>query len=85
MPGKYTPLENYLRGLPISQREVTLNFYQIERILKNKLPASAHQHQAWWANEKKGSHVEAHAWLDASWKVDTVNFNSKWVLFKRAK
>ena len=47
MPGKYTPLENYLRSLPISQREVTMNFYQIERVLNAKLPASAHQYQAW--------------------------------------
>ena len=33
MAGKYTPLENYLRDLPESQREVTLRFGQIERIL----------------------------------------------------
>ncbi len=29
MAGKYTPLENYLRALPTSQREVTLGFEQI--------------------------------------------------------
>ena len=42
MAGKYTPLENYLRDLPDSQREITLGFEQIERILNDKLPPSAY-------------------------------------------
>jgi hypothetical protein len=33
MAGKYTPLENYLRDVPKSQREVTLRFEEIEGIL----------------------------------------------------
>ncbi len=49
MPGKYSPLEEYLRNLPAGQREVKLSFTQIEGILKSKLPASA-QEQSWWAN-----------------------------------
>jgi hypothetical protein len=36
MAGKYTPLENYLRDLPESQREVTLRFEEIERILNSR-------------------------------------------------
>jgi hypothetical protein len=83
MAGKYTPLEVYLQGLPASQREITLSFEQIERILKAKLPPSAYQYQAWWANQKTGSHVEAYAWMDAGWKVETVNFSNKWVRFVR--
>ena len=84
MAGKYIPLENYLASLLVSQREVTMNFYQIERILNAKLPASAHQYQAWWRNQKEGTHVEAQAWLDAGWKSDTVNFTSKWVRIRPA-
>jgi len=57
MAGKYTPLERYLRALPPSQREDTLPFAQIERILNDELPPSAYNHQAWWSNQvKKGSH-----------------------------
>ena len=86
MAGKYTPLEHYLRGLPESQREVTLPYAQIERILNDKLPPSAHKHQAWWANQvKTGTHVESQAWMDAGWKVDSVNFNQKWVRFHRGR
>lgn len=85
MSGKYTPLENHLAGLPSDKRDVTLSFEHIERIIKDKLPASATKHRAWWANEKDGVHVSAHAWMDAGWKVDTVNFNQKWVRFLRGK
>jgi hypothetical protein len=77
MAGKYTPLENYLRDLPESQREVTLGFEQIEGILKSKLPASAYEYWAWWANEKEGNHVNARAWANAGWKVESVDFNRK--------
>jgi hypothetical protein len=85
MAGKYTPLENYLHDVSLSQRELTLPFEQIERILNDKLPPSAYQYQAWWANQMQGSHVEAQAWLHVSWRVDTVNFNQKWVRFRREK
>ena len=63
MAGKYTPLENYLRDLPDSQREITLGFEQIERILNDKLPPSAYEYWAWWAN--------------AGWKVEKVDFNTE--------
>jgi hypothetical protein len=56
MAGKYTPLEKYLRDLPDSQREVTLRFEQIERILKDKLPSSAYEDRRWWECEKEGNH-----------------------------
>lgn len=83
MAGKYTPLEQYLRGLPENQREITLSFEQIERILNDTLPPSAHQHQAWWANEIAGSHVHAHAWMNAGWLVETPHLNEKWVRLTR--
>jgi hypothetical protein len=77
MAGKYTPLEKYLRQLPASQQEVTLGFEEIERIIKAKLPPSAHDYKEWWANEKEGNHVNARAWANAGWKVESVDFNRK--------
>jgi hypothetical protein len=79
MAGKYTPLENYLRDLPESQREVTLRFEQIERILNDRLPPSAYEYQAWWAKEKEGNHVNARSWSNAGWKVESLDFSEKWV------
>jgi hypothetical protein len=79
MTGKYTPLEHYLRDLPGTQREVTLRFEQIERILNDKLPSSAYEDRRWWDHETEGNHVKKRAWANAGWKVDAVNFNEKWV------
>ena len=83
MPGKYTPLEHHLAALPPGQSEVTLTFAQIERILHAKLPPSAYKHPEWWANTAKGSHVEAQAWLNAGWQVESFNQREKWVRFRR--
>lgn len=77
MAGKYTPLENYLRGLPEDQREITLGFAEIERILKDKLPPSAYGYEAWWAHEKEGNHVNLRAWSNAGWKIDSLDLKRK--------
>jgi hypothetical protein len=77
MAGKYTPLENYLRDLPESQREVSLGFEQIEIILDAKLPPSAYEDRRWWDHETEGNHVNKRAWANAGWKVESVDFNRK--------
>ncbi|MGE5464869.1 MAG: hypothetical protein ACM3PS_16015 [Syntrophothermus sp.] len=83
MPGKYTPLEKYLRELPADQKEVVLSFEQIEDIIHGKLPSSAYGYLEWWENEKEGNHVNSRAWANAGWKVETVNFLEKWVRLVR--
>lgn len=85
MPGKYAPLENYLRNIPKSQSAVALGFEQIEKILNDKLPASAYEYWAWWANEKEGNHVNARAWANAGWKVESVDFQKKQVNLVRVR
>jgi hypothetical protein len=85
MAGKYTPLENYLRDLPESQREVTLRFEQIERILNAKLPSSAYEDRRWWDHEKEGNHVNTRSWANAGWKVESLDVNEKRVKLARAR
>jgi hypothetical protein len=85
MSGKYTPLENYLRGLPLNQRELVLSFEEIERIINAKLPSSAYGYQQWWDNEREGNHVNARAWASAGWKIENVDFNQKRVKLVRAR
>jgi hypothetical protein len=85
MAGKYTPLENYLRELPVSQKEVTLGFEQIEEILKNKLPASAYEDQRWWEHETEGNHRNTRSWSNAGWRVESLDINAKWAKFVRAR
>lgn len=77
MAGKYAPLEKYLRDLPDGHKEVTLGFEQIERIINAKLPASAYGYRQWWENEKEGNHVNARAWINAGWEVESVDFDRK--------
>jgi hypothetical protein len=83
MAGKYTPLGNYLRNLSSSQKEVTLPFEQVERIISDKLPASAYRYHAWWSNEKDPHQPEKQAIANAGWKVETVSFSQKWVRLVR--
>jgi hypothetical protein len=77
MAGKYTSLEQYLRVIPATQKEVTLSFEQIEQIIHARLPPSAYEYQQWWDNEKEGNHVNARAWADAGWKIQSVDFHRK--------
>lgn len=83
MPGKYTPLEKYLRDLPASKKEVTLSFEQIENILKSKLPASANEDRRWWDHETEGNHINKRAWATAGWRIDGLNVSKKRVKFRR--
>ena len=83
MTGKYDALEQYLRGLPTSQEDVTLTFTLIEQILNESLPASAQQESDWWGNQKQGTYVESISWMDAGWLVDIVDLHEKWVRFVR--
>jgi len=80
---KYTPLKTYLKDLPPETCDITLSFDQIERIINDRLPVSASQHVAWWENELEGSHVQAHAWMDAGWVVGSINLPAIWVRFLR--
>jgi hypothetical protein len=82
--GKYAPLENYLRHLPASQREVTLAFEQIEGILKDKLPSSAYEDRRWWDHEKEANHISPRAWSNAGWKIENLDVNQKRVKLIRA-
>jgi hypothetical protein len=81
--GKYTPLENHLRDLPEGQREVSLRFEQIEKILNGKLPSSAYEDRRWWDHETEGNHVSKRAWANAGWKIESLDVNKKRVKFIR--
>jgi len=83
MAGKYTPLENYLRTLPKNKKDVRLSFGQIEEILKFNLPSSAYEDERWWMREKEGNHVNARAWANAGWKVESIEVNRKQVRLVR--
>ncbi len=80
--GKYAPLHMRLNGMPPSESHLQLSFAEIEQIIGDKLPPSAHNHREWWSNHA-GRHVQAGAWLEAGWKVDSVDQEGQTVRFRR--
>jgi hypothetical protein len=76
---KYEPLKTYLQSL--GTRSVELTFHDVESIIDDTLPRSSGAHRAWWSNDL--SHVQAEAWINAGWSVDTVDTAAQYVKFKR--
>ena len=76
---KYDPLYDHLVNHP--ETVIALSFSEIERILGFALPASARRYQAWWANEREGTHSHARSWLEASYGTQGVDLNAQTVRF----
>ncbi|MDO9087300.1 MAG: DUF4268 domain-containing protein [Anaerolineaceae bacterium] len=81
---RYSPLIDYLTSQPGNIDFVNLPFEKIETIISGELPNSARNHRAWWANDTVG-HPHSISWLEAGWKVKSVNFNEQHVTFARIK
>lgn len=79
--GSYEPLRAHLAVL--QEGEAKLSFEAVEEILGRKLPASAHNYRAWWSNHV-GTHSHARSWLDAGWRIESVNLAEGLVVFRRA-
>jgi len=74
MTGKYEPLELFLRATPRSNDRVSISFAEIIALLGTTLPESAYSHRPWWGNQHDSkSRPQAHAWLSAGFKVESVN------------
>lgn len=81
--GKYEPLSHYLAEVKGDSWDAS--FGEIERILGFDLPISAHQHRAWWANNRKGNHSQTDGWLSAGWETREVDQPNKRVRFERRR
>jgi len=80
---KYSPLGRYLARRQRSFTHATLAFAEIEKIIQDRLPASALQHRHWWSNAS--SQTQAQAWLKVGWMVHNVNLSDGTVVFKRVR
>ena len=78
---KYAPLGVYLSDQRVDR--VSLSFDEVADIIGDVLPASAYKYGAWWANETNRTHVEAHAWMKAGWKVESFSLIEERVTFVR--
>lgn len=79
---KYNDLSLFLQKVPMRVKEVEMSFSDIEGIISQQLPQFARQHRTWWANDPE-THLHAQAWLDAGWRVASINLNEEKVKFSR--
>ena len=79
---KYEPLTHHLMAQKISN--YNLKFNEIEKIIQDKLPASAYKHRAWWSNNPNNS-VMTKAWLDAGWISSDVDLEGQKLVFRRKR
>ena len=77
--GEYGPVREYLAGTAGSR--VRMTFAAVEGLV-GRLPESAYRHRAWWGNND--GPAEARAWLDAGWRVESVDQAVGEVVFTRA-
>lgn len=62
-----------------------MSFAEIEAVLGFHLPRSARSYAPWWANETRGGHVQAVAWLGPGWRTTRVDVAGERVVFVRAR
>lgn len=81
---KYDCLRDWLREN--GKSSVRIQFSEIEAILGENLPATARRRRQWWANSggnAQNRHVQANAWYDAGYRVESVDFEGETVTFVR--
>ena len=72
----YDSLNKYL--LECGKERESVTFLELEHVLGFRLPKSAYTYNAWWAN---GGHSQAHAWLDAGYRVERISIFATTVTF----
>ncbi len=77
---RYQPLTAYLRGQRGDQ--VRMTFADIERVIGEKLPASANDYRAWWSNNPSNNEMTK-AWLEAGFRSEQVDMGGRKVVFRR--
>jgi hypothetical protein len=82
--GKYSPIYEFLKAIPVENDRITLNFNKLEDIIGSDLPESARKHRAWWANDSV-AHSHSRLWLEAGWRTSYLNLTEEKVTFARVK
>lgn len=75
---KYATLTAHLQKL--KPDSWTASFAELERIVGCKLPPSAKEYPAWWANQNR---AQSTAWEGAGWRTSAVDLKRRAVTFRR--
>ena len=62
-------------------QRLLMTFREIEHIIEDHLPESAHKYKAWWVEQSASE--QCRAWLDAGWEVESVDLRAEEVTFRR--
>lgn len=79
---KYEALKSYLAAQ--KRPRLRMSFEEVARAAKVRLPGSAFEHPAWWANDSR-SHVQARAWLEAGYRTENIDLTARSVEFVRVE
>lgn len=77
---KYQPLQQHLENS--NTAEITLTFTEIEQIIGNTLPDSAHTKRQWWGNRNKGA-LQSTSWIQAGYSVTKIDLEAKKITFSK--
>lgn len=80
---KYGALTGHLKFRAAFTDSVKLSFAKIDGIIGENLPMGAYRDEKWWSNSSNNIHAKA--WLDAGWKVQEVNLEEGYVVFKKTE
>ncbi len=70
-------------ALPIENwPTITLSWEEIEQLIQSTLPTSAYK-RAWWSNRDSDSALQARAWIQAGYHVETIDLDSRTVTFRK--
>ena len=78
---KYEALGRYLREQ--GRDHVPMTFAEIERVTGMQLPKSQ-RYPAWWSNNTSNN-VMTKVWLDAGYRTESVDVESRKLVFKRVR
>ena len=78
----YDPLR--MRLVSVGESSLVLSFEEIEGLIGQALPKSAHEYDAWWSNEdpNKTTHTQSKAWTSDGFDAE-VNRGRRQVTFRR--
>jgi hypothetical protein len=86
---KYEKLTDWLKNPQrLMMTRLMITFKEIEQIIEEHLPESAHKYRAWWGTESgaltRAESSQCHAWRDAGWEVESVDLRTEEVTFRKA-
>ncbi len=79
---KYFPLYTHLQQCP--HPEVVLTLTEIESLIEQPLPETAHLQRGWWSNRSKGA-LQALAWMQAGYHVVEIDLENGKIRFRKPK